>query len=405
MMASALAPVSSAEASVWSLSIAGAVGGAPVTVPAHVTLPDPSGGVTVTSGGVPIIFSHTPDAFGMLINFTFQRANCLVTVNAGGSGSKIPTPSGGQIAQFPFTGNMNETCTGTGSGGGSGSSDTPITGTVTAQNITGTSNSTLLQKIGRVDFLQPQGQQNLQPGQVVPENTHVATAPDSAVSFQHVDSSVTSLDANSRVAVGEDRLDLVTGVVRRQSAPGQTSAIKVVTPNVTIEEIGTAYNARYSQTGTIGTSVVTVDSGTAGVRNRAGQLTAVATGTQLTFEDVVPRLQLIIPTDQGEIIAGRVNTFTWTSFPGASNYLIEFTLSPNGFAVPNATVVENLLFTLRLPLGSFTEGSGITSFNFTVPTGVVSTGTRVRYRIFPANSSGQVLPGATATDANRLTVQ
>ena len=408
VMASVLAPLSAAEASVWSLRIDGALGGFPINVPSQVTLPDPAGGITIITGGVPIIISHTSGSgsFGILINFAFQDASCNVTVSAGGSGPKMPTPSGGEIAQFPLTGNQNETCSGTGSRGAAGSRDTPITGTVTAQNNTGTTNSTLLQKIGRVEFKTPEGQQQLQPGQVVPSNTFVATAPDSATTFQHVDNSLTGLAANTHIAVGENRVDVVRGHVDRFVQPGQPSNVELHTGTTSrIVHTATDYSVDYSQTGTDGRAVITVRSGTVEVTNRRGQRTSVAAGQQETFNDSVPRVLLIIPSDQGAVIAGRVNTFTWTSFPGSANYLIEFTLSANGFAVPNATTVENPVFTLRLPLGSFTEGSGITSFNFTVPTGVVPSGTRVRYRIFTANSSGQVLPGATASDANSITVQ
>lgn len=385
-----------AEARTVSIQLIGGVGGTTVILPVQAIL---SEGVctTVIIAGVPVVICDG-GVMSVTINLAYQHANCNVTIQVGGSGVRtLPT------TQFPISGNQNQTCSGAGGyGGGGGSTDTPINATVTITDITGTNTGTLLSKSGQVTFNRTDGQQNTQPGQTVVPSTLVTTGPDGNTSFTQNDGSITILLPNTRAAVGENNATLVGGTINRLSQ--QQSAHQIITPVGTVRGIGTDYSTTYSQINLDGRAVITVRTGSAETTDRRNQKSTALAGQSITLEDLVPRVTLLIPTDQGTVRSGQQNTFTWTSFPGAQNYLIEFNLNPSGFAVANATAVENPTFTLRLPLGSFTEGSGVVTFNFTIPTGVVPIGTVVRYRIFPANNSGQVLPDTTGSDSNRITV-
>ncbi|HUG37741.1 MAG TPA: hypothetical protein VML54_12360 [Candidatus Limnocylindrales bacterium] len=391
-----MTPFAAAEARTVAIQLLGGVGGTTVTLPAQVILSD---GVctTVIIAGVPVLICDG-GVINATININFQHANCNVTIQVGGSGVRtLPT------TQFPISGNQNQTCSGAGGyGGGGGSTDTPINATVTITDITGTNTGTLHTRTGQVTFNRTDGQQNTQPGQTVPPGTLVTTGPDGNTSFTQNDGSVTSLSPNTRAAVGENNATLVGGTINRLS--NQQSAHETITPVGRVRGIGTEYSTTYSQINLDGRAVINVRTGSAETTDRRNITSTALAGQSITREDLVPRVTLLIPTDQGTVRSGQQNTFTWTSFPGAQNYLIEFNVNPSGFAVANATAVENPVFTLRLPLGSFTEGSGVVTFSFTVPTGVVPIGSVVRYRIFPANNSGQVLPNTTSSDPARITV-
>ena len=222
----------------------------------------------------------------------------------------------------------------------------------------------------------------------------VTVNPDSRVALAGPTPPATG-EGNVRVASG--RIDVVTSGGQPEGTYGTATA--------KMRQRGTDFSVRYSQTGLLGSTVVTVRSGIVEVENRRSELTTLLAGQEAAFDDAVPRVVLILPADQTPLLAGRLNTFRWTTFAGAANYLVEFSLSPTGFVLPNATTVETPGLTLRLPVGSFTEGSGVVSFSFPVPTGVVAAGTRVQYRVFPADAGGLVLPGATASDANTVVVQ
>ena len=62
------------------------------------------------------------------------------------------------------------------------------------------------------------------------------------------------------------------------------------------------------------------------------------------------------------VTGGQTTTFSWTSYPGATGYLFEFTLNPSGFAVPNAPTTESPGNTLRVSPGAFAESAGVASF-------------------------------------------
>ena len=119
---------------------------------------------------------------------------------------------------------------------------------------------------------------------------------------------------------------LIEGVIGHRLAPAPGNRrYTVVTPTGVVTATGTEFTTRYSQTGFDGTLVVSVADGAVQVADRRAQLSNVIAGAEAAFEASVPRVTLILPVNQGSVLGGRTNTFSWTAFPGAAGYLIEFT--------------------------------------------------------------------------------
>lgn len=180
---------------------------------------------------------------------------------------------------------------------------------------------------------------------------------------------------------------------------------RVQTPIVTLRPTGTEFTTSYSQTGTLGSTVVSVQSGTVEVADRRGQRTTLSTGMQASFEDAVPRATTILPVDRGVVVGGQTQTFSWTALPGAAGYLFEYSLSPAGFVQPNPTAVESARQTLRVTPALFRETSGTVEFPLFVPPGVAPAGSRAHWRVFPADAEGLVLPSTTASDSGSVFLQ
>jgi hypothetical protein len=105
------------------------------------------------------------------------------------------------------------------------------------------------------------------------------------------------------------------------------------------------------------------------------------------------------------IPAGVSHTFVWTTFPGAAGYLFEYTFNPAGFVSPNAPAPEPPATTVPVGPSAFVQAGGVVEFPVLVPGGIVPSGARGQWRVFPTNAAGQVLPSTTASDAYTLTIQ
>lgn len=219
-----------------------------------------------------------------------------------------------------------------------------------------------------------------------------------------------SIEANTLVTVvhastSEIVLGQFAGTLTHAATPGAPSqGYRVQTPVATVRATGTEFATRYIEAGGFGELLVTVQQGTVEVQDRRGQITALSAQAQARISEAVPRPSLLLPVGRAPILEGRLQTFGWTAFPGATGYLLEYTLEASGFAEPNPPAPQSARNTLRLLAGGFREAGGTVEFPILVPPGVVPSGTPVRWRVFPADGSGQPLPGSTASDASSFDV-
>jgi hypothetical protein len=386
-------------------------------------MPDPNGSITLLVGGVQVTFNRTPEGLFKVTAVLPATAtgSCVISMSLVTPPDREPittqttgTDAGKQIAVVPVSGNFNTTCSGGGSDGAAGSFDQPVTGTVTVTNTTTTPGlpPTILVNNNTIIRCADQGQQIIDVGLPLPPRCDVATAPNGALVVQNQDFSKTTVNANSRVVFAPNQQAVViNGQIDHLSTGPSTMAYSTGTVSRAVG-IGTDFSVRYTQTGTLGTTVVTVRSGIVDVTNRLGQVTRLTAGQSASFEDSVPRVLLIIPVNEAPVVTGRTNTFSWTSFAGAERYRIEITTNAAGFATANATAPEASSISLVLSPGThYIEGSGIATFVFNVPSaaalapfGIVP-GSRLRYRVFANTAAGATVPGSTASDSNVIIVQ
>lgn len=131
---------------------------------------------------------------------------------------------------------------------------------------------------------------------------------------------------------------------------------------------GAEFTAEHIQSGAAGTTLVRVVTGSVeldfdgvtGVPLAAGGIGRIQ---ELLFPSSGPSS----PFRRRDVTAGATNNFYWTPVAGAAGYLIEFTLSPEGFR--HLLAVEFPGNTIRVPPGGFTEADGLVRFALPVPAG------------------------------------
>jgi hypothetical protein len=267
---------------------------------------------------------------------------------------------------------------------------------------------------GTVTARTPVASQTLVLGGAVPLGTAVGTAAASSVTLRAADGDFTvspATDVGLLVPAGAtatvaSTADLVRGTVRFAGGTSPAGAPpRLRTATAEVHPRGTDCAATYTQAGLMGTTLVQVLEGVCEVlERRTGQRVALAAGQSATFEDLVPRVILVSPTDQGAVVTGRVNAVRWTALPGTQAYLIQYTLAATGFAQPNPATPapEPQAALIGVLPGQFTQVDGVVEF--AVPLAAPS-GTRAFWRVFPADAALQPLPGTTASDAALVTVE
>ena len=430
-----------ADARVWSVRVEATLDGAPFQVQFDVELADPSGSATVSVGRVPVTVAHTADSFTLTLNTTLP-GSCATTVFATAT-APIQTGSGSSTASGPVTGGQVQSC-----GGGqvllgyvyeypyridsdyygppvevpvyaAGENvvlNSPISGSFAATSAGVVPAAQPRAVSGAVTVKTPLGSATLGLDSDLRSGVLVQTGADGNATLVFRDGAELTVAPNSQLTLPPlpdpttppSAVTLIKGKVSLRSdvagSPGAPhTAVKTAT--VTIRPTGTEFSAEYSQPSTLSSTVVDVPRGTVEVTNRQGQQFTLIAGQRGVFEDFVPRVQLVLPVDRGALVIGRINTFTWTRFPGAAGYLIEYTVSRSGFARPNSPTVEYAPNTIGVFPGTFTEAAGLVEFSLPVAPGLVPPGFRLYWRVFPLNNAGQVLPGGTASDALLLIAQ
>lgn len=431
-----------ARASSWDVSLDLAVDGAPVRTQFRVELADPSGSTTVNVGGVPVVVSRTPDGFSLSVNTTLPLG-CLTTLFLAG-GSAIQTATGNSLAAGAVSGGRVQSCSSAGplvqtgveyfrylTGDsyvvlsvpvyGAGSAETivltaAITGSFTASSAGVLPPSWVDATSGDVFVTSPLTSRLFTPGTALGPGALVQTGATGTVTLQFRDGGQMTILANTQVTLlpapassgVESLANVIRGKVRiTTSTPGTADAPRprLKTPNASVATIGTDFSTEYTQAISAGSSVVEVQQGLVEVTNRLAQKFTLAAGVRAAFDDLVPRVTPVLPIDQGELVTGVTNTFFWTRFPGATRYLFEFTTNPFGFARANSPTLEFPASTVFLGPGTFTESGGLVQLPVSLPVGFLPGGTRVFWRVYPAEAGGQVMAGSTASDTSVLTIR
>src|SRR5262249_52316849 len=163
-----------------------------------------------------------------------------------------------------------------------------------------------------------------------------------------------------------------------------------------IRPTGTQFTTEYTQPGSSGSTVVTVQSGVVEVTDRVGHITTLTAGQQAAFDDTVNRAGPILPVDRGTVTGGAPPPLSRAAVPGAADYLFEYTLSAAGFASANPSTVQSALTTLRLAPPAFTVQNGIVEFSIRIPGGILPPTAPGWWRVFAADAAGAILPATTA---------
>jgi hypothetical protein len=183
---------------------------------------------------------------------------------------------------------------------------------------------------GTVTVETPVSSQPAVAGVNVASGTLIQTGSDGTITLAFPGGTQLVVSPNTQVTLlppllptGDDvQLNQVRGLVTHSVAnpvPFQPDHYRVQTPVATVRPTGTNFSTQYSESGGIGALVVSVQQGQTEVANRRAELARLIAGQQGSFSDAVPRVTPILPVNRGSVIAGTVNTFSWTAFAAAGD--------------------------------------------------------------------------------------
>jgi|GEM_PF-2036930 len=162
-------------------------------------------------------------------------------------------------------------------------------------------------------------------------------------------------------------------------------------------ESNAQFTTNYSQTGLQGSLVVSVISGSVTVTDRNNNQTIVSAGNEKTINTSIPRTSWVLPIDNDKIYGGQQNLFVWSAYPGASGYILEYTLPPGtSFSEENTSSIEfSNQFAIIRP-GDYSEYNGLILFNLFIS----STASKIlaEGRIFPIDANNNIISGSQSSD-------
>lgn len=399
----------SVESRTWEVALSGTVAGQGFQASFQATLPDMGGSATAPVLGVPVAVTQTLESFSLNVNARLAEAECTSAVTVSGS-APIRVTAKGVSALGGFAGAVVVDCAGPIPAreelAVSGQFDARSAAVPTGAAAAATATVEAVTGIARARTLTIS--QTIAPGFSLTSGSELRTAGGSGAFLVFPDGSRLDLGENSSFVLEDPdlaalRTRLVKGFARFVCQAA--SCPKVKTPLAAVAARGTVFLVEFRQAELLGRLTIGVQDGTVELISRVGARSFVTSGEQITISETVPRVNLILPADQGAVGEAVMNTFSWTALSGAAGYLLEFTLSPTGFAQANSSAVEFPANTIQVLPGAFRESEGVVEFPIFVPAGAVPTGSQVHWRIFAVDAAGQILPGTTASDSATLFVE
>jgi|GEM_PF-2696853 len=154
--------------------------------------------------------------------------------------------------------------------------------------------------------------------------------------------------------------------------------------------------ANYSKTDFQASLTVSAVSGSITVVDREGNISKLSAGQDVTLNGTVKQTSWVLPVDGGFIYGGVENLLSWTSYPGAAGYLLEYNMPIPEFSDENVGAVEFLTQTIRLFPDSYEIYEDLILYRITL--GDIHDGSLVEARIFPIDVDGRILSGSVSSD-------
>jgi|GEM_PF-1244355 len=161
-----------------------------------------------------------------------------------------------------------------------------------------------------------------------------------------------------------------------------------------------AFNVQYSQTGFDGNMTISVTSGSVEVTGRDGSTKTLSAGQELSLSGQVQRSNWVLPIDGDFLYGGKENTLSWLAYPNAAGYLLEYTFPSPNFAETNPADPEFTNKTILFSPSQYTIWQDLVIVPLMIPD---LPGSIVEARIFPINSSGNVINGSSGSDTGTYT--
>jgi len=218
-----------------------------------------------------------------------------------------------------------------------------------------------------------------------------------------IDSIVNIKDRDFKVVTPVGVIEVIediAGVNETQLTDGLASKISIRTQN-TRNDGETTFSTEYSQNGTNGTVTVSVDTGMVVVTAHNGDKSIVSSGQEKILTDSVSRTTWVQPADGGSLYSDAENLLSWTIYPGADSYLIEYNLPTPVFAEDNTVTLEYQEQSLHVTTDMYTEYDGLVLYYIDL-SGMPKV--TVESRVYALDSLGNILSDSVSSDRATMIV-
>lgn len=156
------------------------------------------------------------------------------------------------------------------------------------------------------------------------------------------------------------------------------------------------FKAQYTTDELQASLTVSSVSGSITVIDNQGNATELAPGQEITLRDQVRKSSWVLPVDGGYIYGGMENLLSWTAYPGAAGYLLEYNAPIPIFSDDNTETFEFPRQTIRLFPNDYEVYEDLILYRITL--GDVHDGSLIEARIFPIDAQGNILTGSVSSD-------
>jgi len=245
----------------------------------------------------------------------------------------------------------------------------------------------------------------------VSDNSSIFTGAGSTIVLPIANSQVT-VQENSLVTLSpavsngtQKKVSLLRGKMDLNVSTTSGEVFELKTPVVNIKIANTSskrateqanFSTQYSQSGTVGTSTISVTSGSVQVTNRNGNVTTLSAGQTQTFNNQVPRTTWVQPADSAFLFGGETNILAWMRYQGAVGYVIEYTFPSPSFAEENPSSMEFAQQKVLIPAVNFQTIEDVEVMEMVLPASL--NGLVVEARLFPVDAQGNILTNSVASD-------
>jgi len=169
-----------------------------------------------------------------------------------------------------------------------------------------------------------------------------------------------------------------------------------------IEDDQTVFSTEYKQQDVNGSTTISVETGTVMVTDQDGNKMIMTAGDEQIVTNLVAKTSWVQPADGGILYSGTENILTWTAYPGAAGYIMEFNVPTPVFAEDNTTLIEYEQQAITFTPEMYIEYEGLVFFILELP---LLDELPFEMRIYAIDADSQILSETSSSDRSSVMIK